>query len=245
MTPADAPTAPSSTSIIGSVDRDFTEDELNTFDGWMRYQAFDIAKASAEETAVLRGVFDDQMRQKASRCPMGRMKLKPMKPGEFRYGVAVREGDALWLVLWIRRSPEPAVFIMHPTGESERDVHTSYHADGTLHVKSYGRVALSPYERQPLTGAFRGTEHLGTQSGYAPRGVGAICDPADFSGILEVPSGVLGAVAGSIAVDLVEPGKATTWLPWSRVVMRKVFREATPWVVVTIRRSLPTGPGIP
>jgi hypothetical protein len=218
------------------MDRDFTEDELNTFEGWLRYQAF--GTLSADHVSVLRGVFEGLMQQKASRRPMGRMKLKPMGPGEFRYAVAVRDGDRLWLVLWIRRTPEPAVFIMHPTGESERDIHTSYHRDGTLHRKSYGRVSLPPYKRQPLTGAFRGTEHLGAEYGYSPRGLGAICDPVDFSSVLEVPVGVLGPVAGGITVDLVEPGKATTWMPWSRVVMRKVFRDIEPWLVMTIRRSV-------
>lgn len=168
-----------------------------------------------------------------------------IQTGESRYAVAVPDGDGLWLVLWIRRTPEPAVFIMHPTGESERDVHTSYHRDGTLHMKSHGRVSLRSYARQPLTGAFRGAEHLGAESGYAPRRLGAVCDPADFSGVLEVPAGVLGPRAGSVTVDLVEPGKATTWMPWSRVVMRKVFRDAEPWIVVAVRRSVPPASMIP
>jgi hypothetical protein len=224
----------------GRMDRDFTEDELNTFEGWARYQTFNLTEMSPDELVTVRALFDDMMREKAKRQPMGRMKLKPLTPGELRYAVAIREPDGLWLVLWIRRSPEPAVFIIHPTGDSERDVHTSYHRDGTLHMKSFGRVAIRSYKRQPLTGSFRGTEHLGAESGFAPRGLGAICDPADFTGVVEIPSGVLGVAAGSISVDLVEPGEATTSIPWSQVVMRKVFREATPWLVVTIRRGRET-----
>jgi hypothetical protein len=224
----------------GRMDRDFIEDELNTFEGWLRYQHFSLTEMSPDELVTLRRLFDDTMREKANRRPMGRMKLKPLAPGELRYAVAVREADGLWLVLWIRRSPEPAVFIMHPTGESERDVHTSYHRNGTLHMKSFDRIAIRSYKRQPLTASFQGTEHLGAESGFAPHGVGAICDPADFTGVVEVPFGVLGVVAGSISVDLVEPGKATTWIPWSQVVMRKVFRETAPWLVVTIRRSRET-----
>jgi len=52
---------------IRDVDRDFTEDELQTFEGWARYQTFDLTKASAEELAALRRVFDDVMRERASR----------------------------------------------------------------------------------------------------------------------------------------------------------------------------------
>src|SRR5437867_11076612 len=114
------------------------------------------------------------------------------------------------------------------------------HRDGTLNIKSFRRVVIRSSKRQPLTPSFEGTEHLGAHSGFAPRGRGAICDPTDFTGLVEVPSGVLGLVAGSITVDLVEPGKATTWIPCSQVVMRKVFRETVPWLVVTIRRSRET-----
>src|SRR5438093_4729633 len=94
----------------GRMDRDFTEDELNTFDGWVRYQQFNLTAMSADQLAKLRMGFDEMMREKASRGPLGRMKLKPMPAGELRYAIAVKEADGLWLVLWIRRSPEPAVF---------------------------------------------------------------------------------------------------------------------------------------
>jgi len=171
---------------------------------------------------------------------MGRINFKPLAPKEFRYAVGVRDVDGLWLALWIRRSPKPEVFIMHPTGDSVRDVHTSYHADGTLHMKSCNRVAIRSYKRQPLNGAFRGTEHVFAHSGFAPRYVGTICDPADFTAVLEVPAGILGAHDGSVSVDLIEPGKAATSIPWSEVVMRSVFRQASPWLVVTIRRNRAT-----
>jgi len=91
---------------------------------------------------------------------VGLMKLQPA-PGEHRYAVAVREGSDLWLALWIRRSRKGEFFIMVPRGDRDWDVHTSYHLDGTLHMKSHGRKVLPPTKRQPLTGMFRGTEPLG------------------------------------------------------------------------------------
>jgi hypothetical protein len=63
-----------------------------------------------------------------------------------------------------------------------------------------------PQQRQPLTGRFRGTEDLGTYSGYSPKSVGAICDPAVFTGVVEVGPGILGPQPGVITVDLVEVG---------------------------------------
>src|SRR5438094_1917447 len=141
----------------GRMDRDFTEDELNTFEGWVRYRYFNLTAMSSDELAKLRMVFDDDMmREKPSRRPLGRMNLNPMAPGELRYAVAIRETDGLWLVLWIRRSSKPAVFIMHPTGDKKRDVHTSYHRDGTLNIKSFRRVVIRSSKRQPLTPSFEG-----------------------------------------------------------------------------------------
>jgi len=130
---------------LRDIDRDFTEDELNTFEGWLRYQTFDIASASPQDVAIFRRLFDDTMQQRARRQPMGRMKFKPMKAGEYHYAVAVRDSEALWLVLRIRRSPEPAVFVMHPTGEGERGVHASYHADGTIQAQ----LTEQPFSARP------------------------------------------------------------------------------------------------
>jgi hypothetical protein len=81
----------------------------------------------------------------------------------------------------------------------------SYHLDGTLHIKSYGQKTLSK-KLQPPTGNCRGTENLSVFAGYGPKGVGAICDPAAFAGVVEVGPGILGPKDGVVSIDLVEPG---------------------------------------
>ena len=163
---------------------------------------------------------------------VGLMKLQPA-PGEHRYAVAVREGSDLWLALWIRRSRKGEFFIMVPRGDRDWDVHTSYHLDGTLHMKSHGRKVLPPTKRQPLTGMFRGTEPLGAFFGYGPKSVGAICDPAAFSGgVVEVGPCVLRP--GDGGVDLVEPGCDPATFPWTNIARREVIRDIPPWVVITI-----------
>ena len=161
------------------------------------------------------------------------MKLEPV-PSEHRYAVAVREGSDLWLTLWVRRSWKGEFFVMVPRADRDWDIHTSYHLDGTLHMKSYGRRVLTPNKRQPLTGAFRGTESLGAFSGYGPKSVGAICDPTAFSGVVEVAPGVLGPRDGAVTVDLVEPGCEPTAFPWTQIARQEVFRDILPWVVITI-----------
>jgi hypothetical protein len=208
------------------------EDNLNTFDGWLNYQSIDPREASPDELAMLREDYESR----STNPKVGLMKLLPLRlAGDHLYGVAVRDGANLWLALWFRRNKKGEFFILLPQAEPGWDRHAAYHLDGTYHYKSYGRVRTK-LTRQPLTGAFRGTEHLGCFAGYAPKGVGAVCDPAAFRGIVEVPLGILGPRHGSVVIDLVEPGhEPATWS--EPIVLSKVFCDFIPWVVFRVAAS--------
>lgn len=221
------------------MDEFISEDELKTFDGWLRYQAVDASTLAEKELAEWRSAFEDAKRRSAAAPKVGLMKLQPV-PGEHRYAVAVREGGDLWLTLWVRRSRKGEFFVLHPMGDRDWNPHTSYHLDGTLHMKSHGRKVLPPKKSQPLTGPFSGSVDLGMRFGYSPTGIGAICDPTAFSGIVEVPSGVLGPKDGGIAVALVEPGLAPPDYTWGYDVTQRVFTDITPNVVITILKSKPS-----
>jgi hypothetical protein len=207
-----------------------SEDDLNTFEGWLTYQAVDVAAATPDELATWRGLFDEATKRRLASPKVGLMKLQAV-PGQHLYAVAVREGAELWLTLWVRRSAKGEFFVMVPRGDHHWDVHTSYHLDGTLHMKSFGRTHLSQ-KRQSLTGRFQGTEHLGNSMGHGPKGVGAVCDPTAFSGVVEIAPGVLGPRHGGVVVDLVEPGCEP--MPRSDVIQTKVFRDIVPWIVIRI-----------
>jgi hypothetical protein len=211
-----------------------SEDDVATFEGWLRYQGVDAAATAPDELAKWRSMFDEG---RASNSPkVGLMKLQSL-PGEHRYGVALREGSDLWLTLWVRRSPKGEFFVMTPRGVQGWDPHTSYHLDGTLHMKSHGRIVMEK-KIQRLTGPFRGTEHLGGYGGHGPKTVGAICDPTAFLGVFEVPPGVLGPRDGMVVVDLVEPGcEPITW-PFTEAA-RQTFKDALPWVVIRVGTTLP------
>ena len=185
-----------------------------------------------------RGLFDDARTRSVAYPKVGLMKLQQV-PGEHRYAVAVREGSDLWLTLWVRRSRKGEFFVMVPRGEKDWNWHTSYHLDGTLHMKSHGCAVLTPEKRQPLTGPLRGSEHLGSYYGHGPKGVGAICDPTGFSGVVEVAPGVLGPDDGAITVDLVEPVSQPTEFPWNQIVARHFFGHTLPNVVITVGLSCP------
>jgi len=213
-----------------------SEDDLNTFEGFLRYQAVDAVASTPDELAMWRGVFDEAMASKMANPKVGLMKLpQPIPDGEHRYAVAFREGSDLWLTLWVKRSPKGEFFVMMPRSNRAWDVHNSYHLDGTKHMKSHGRKVLSIKRGQPLTDAFRGTEHLGAFGGHGPKSVGAVCDPKAFSMVMEVPPGVLGPRDGMVIVDLVEPHCDP--ISWPNVVRQEIFRDIVPWVVIRIASS--------
>jgi hypothetical protein len=209
-----------------------SEEELETFEGFLRYQAVPL-DSSAAELEVWRAVFEEARRRRATAPKVGSMKLQPV-PGEFRYAVAVRDGAALWLTLWVRRSRKGDVYVIVPRADRDWDPHTSYHRDGTLHAKSYGFKMLPPKQRQPLTGKFRGTENVCQYGGHGGRTTGAVCDPSLFTGVVEVPPGVLGPTHGAVAVDLVAPGHKPLDLLWKRTIVEQAFHEATPWLVIRV-----------
>jgi hypothetical protein len=70
---------------------------------------------------------------------------------------------------------------------------------------------------------------MGAYQGHGPKGVGAVCDPSLFSGVVEVAPGNLGPRDGFVAVDPVEPGQQPSELtPLHQVVEQKVFDDSVP-----------------
>jgi hypothetical protein len=209
----------------------FTEDDLGTFDGYLGYQGIDPASLTPEQLDEWRAFYEDARAHRKATPPVGLMKIRAV-PGEHRYGVVVEDGQDLWLALWVRRSLKGEYFVVIPRAEKGWDPHTSYHLDGTLHSKSYG-WKHPPEKRQPLTGPFRDTVNLGVFYGHGPKTVGATCDPAAFSGLVQVAPGVLGPRGAGVSIDLVEPGHEPIEQPW-RVEERKTFVDSVPWIVITI-----------
>lgn len=165
-----------------------------------------------------------------------------LKSGHYRYAVAIRDSAGLWLTLLVRRKPNGEFFVIQPR-PSQRlafsrtawNPHTSYHRDGTLHSKSYNQKVLIPVKHQPLTGPFRGTEHLGLFGGH---GTGISCDPMQFTSVVEVAHEVLGQHEGMVSVDLVEPGgEPIVPLSCLKLIQRHVFQDFEPWVVIRVWQS--------
>jgi hypothetical protein len=161
------------------------------------------------------------------------MKL-PRVSGEHLYAVAIQEDADLWLGLWVKCSPN-GFFILRPMPNRKENIHTSYHRNGQLHMKTDDHKTIVQ-QRQPLTDSFHGTESLFGESGFRLKAVGAICEPAKFREVIIVPTGVL-EMGGAITVDLVAPGSPPTDLSFAyEVVDRQTFTHTTPNVVITILR---------
>jgi ribosomal protein L30 len=213
-----------------------SEDDLKTFDGWLRLQGFDAASLPPDQLTMWRCIFDEERASARAAPKVGKMKMfsEPIPPGEHRYALAFRDGDDIWMTLWVKRSPKGEFFVMTPSNNLKWDYHFSYHLDGTKHMKGRGRTFSVP-KGQRLDGVFRGTENLGSHGGHSPKSVGAVCDPNAFSGVMEVPPGLLGPADGQVIVDLVEPGCEP--LSWQNVVRQEIFKDVVPWVVVRIASS--------
>jgi hypothetical protein len=119
-----------------------SEDDLNTFEGWLKYQAFDLSTLSEEAAAAVRELFDEAVKARATARRVGRMKLK--RPGDSTYAIAIRDDTDLWLALWIKRSSKSEFFIFHPTTDGNWNPHSSLHKDGMFHMKSHDKVMLRP-----------------------------------------------------------------------------------------------------
>lgn len=173
---------------------DFISDEdLLTFEGFLKYQAVDAETITPQERKMWRSFFDEAMERRTTTPKVGVMRLQPV-PDEQKYAVAIHDGSDLWLTLWVRCSRKGEVFIMYPRGDRDWDAHASYHVNGILHQKSHAAILGAPQRRPPLTEAFKGSEHLGTYGGHGMKSVGAVCDPTAFTGVVTRRTRHIGSV---------------------------------------------------
>jgi hypothetical protein len=209
-----------------------SEDPLSRFGQYLRSQHVDPA-TTADVLAQYRDEFDKAVAKRAATPPMGEI-FKPkeggLKQGEFIYAVAVREGGQLFLTMTVRRAPKGDVYVIYP--RQEDNPHASYHHNGRFHQKR-GEHESMEEQRQPLDASFRGSEHMGMYGGHGPKIIGAVCNPDNFTDVMEVQPGILGRNDGFVAVDLVEPGCQPLDL-LRPVVATRVFKDSTPWIVVRV-----------
>lgn len=164
--------------------------------------------------------------------------MRPLKPGERRYAVAVRDGADLFLFLDIRRGPGGDVYVNHLTTGWLRgwNPHTSKHKSGEGHERGF-KDTFGVRRGQKIDASFRGVENVIVR-GIArdePRGLGIPCVPSDFVGVMEIPIDKLRPerYRTSLSVDITEGKPMPISTPGTQP-QQKVFDDDVPWIVVTL-----------
>jgi hypothetical protein len=164
------------------------------------------------------------------------------------FAIAIRDTQGLQLVARAALRPSGIYFLMPRDAEDftvladeKWNPHASYHADGTLHVKSFNDVMLPPVKRQPLDHAFSGAEPLFAQA-FQPgelAGLQVLTDVAPFREVFEIPRALIVETEHhTLAVDLLAPTAARPVGPWRDVVIEHSFADSVPWIHATLWRGL-------
>jgi hypothetical protein len=163
-----------------------------------------------------------------------------MTTNDTRFAVAVRDGEHLWLFLWLKRDAKGDVYVFWPRDREGWNPHASYHESGRLHHKSYDN-AFFLRKRQKPDAAFSGTEPIVTTPIYLDglRANNKPCRSMTYTGgVFEIGMAEISPTSKdcrtSIAVDIVAPGAPPLAQPWSEIVRQHVFTDALPHISVTL-----------
>ena len=150
--------------------------------------------------------------------------------------IAVRDAE-LFLLATVVRAAANDVYVNWP-----RDhvlgwkPHTSYHASGQHHQKSFGKAFDVRKKQKPGPG-FKGTVNLvsfGIATGEHTA-VNVRCDPKDFIAVFEVPLAMVRSekYRTYMYVDLVEPNANPGLFPGATILKQESYKDAEPWIVLT------------
>lgn len=154
------------------------------------------------------------------------------------FAVAVRDGVDLMLILSICRGPEGDVYVNFPREhEPNWKPHSSYHASGQHHQKSFGHKYFVSHRQHPNK-HFAGTENVVT-TGVAvgePRAINRPCNEADYLAVFEISVDELRPekYRTYLSVDLTEPNGQLIIPQGAMVIRQIVFQDSVPWIQVTL-----------
>jgi hypothetical protein len=150
--------------------------------------------------------------------------------------IAVRDTD-LFLMAAVVRAAATDVYVNWPRDHVVGwKPHTSYHASGQHHQKSFGK-AFDSRKKQKPDSSFKGTVNLvsfGVATGEHTA-VNVRCDPKDFSAVFEIPLALVRPEKYKTwaYVDLVEPGVDPRLFPGATVLKQETCKDAEPWIMLT------------
>jgi len=149
--------------------------------------------------------------------------------------IAIRDSD-LYLLATVVRSNAGDIYVNWPRDHLPSwQPHTSYHASGQHHQKSFGK-ALGIRKAAKPDASFEGTKQVvsfgvaaGDQRGSEQP------DPRQFTSVFEIPASLLKPEKYStwVYVDLVEPNISPVLFPGAAVLKQQTYTDAMPWLVLT------------
>ena len=150
--------------------------------------------------------------------------------------IAVRDAG-LFLIATVVRFSKNDVYVNWPREfVAEWKPHTSYHASGQHHQKSFGKALAVRKEQRPDT-MFKGTRTVvsfGVATGEHAA-VNVLCDPQSFSAVFEISLALVRPEKYStyVYVDLVEPGVSPVLFPGATIRMQETYKDVEPWIIIT------------
>jgi hypothetical protein len=152
--------------------------------------------------------------------------------------IAIAVGDAeLFLLATVVRAAATDAYVNWPRDHvGGWKPHTSYHASGQHHQKSFGK-AFDVRKKQKPDRAFKGTVNLvsfGIATGEH-MAVNVRCDPKDFTAVFEIPLAMVRSekYRTYMYVDLVEPGVDPVLFPGATILKQESYKDDEPWIVLT------------
>jgi hypothetical protein len=114
----------------------------------------------------------------------------------------------------------------------------SYHKDGRVHHKSHGGAPFMLRQGPPVN-AFTGIFPLWGSNLSSTTKFAVACNPVEYDEVFEIGrenlTGDRIIHSSSLEVYLVEPGESPPVYPPRTILKcRHVFKDATPWIVVTL-----------
>src|SRR5262249_55226396 len=134
-------------------------------------------------------------------------------------------------------------FSMLPTGRTGAEwrkwnPHVSLHRDGGFHHKSYDRKLPLPKKVRAPDAGFKGSLHVLQRPSacHEPRSFGVMCDPAEFSDVMEIPIGMLSQKEYEtyVSVDFTDAHGAPSFnTSEGQILAQHAFKDALPWILVS------------
>ena len=171
-------------------------------------------------------------------CPLNQS--QSVRANIEKYAVAVRDGHHLFLFMWVRRSAAGDFYTFLPRpNDASVNAHSSHHASGEFHVKTHGLPQIMHRRGQRPDRDFAGAENLLDQkiTQTTARAIGQDCEPAEWSGVFEIPVSDLGdgnAHNTHITADIIADGSKPELVPNARVIRQARYRHSSPFLVLTL-----------